>query len=63
MRAEAVQKYLMWGRVLGATGEQEPGGAASLSFGDALPQRQGAAIQRELRRLPGRHRPLAAEPA
>jgi outer membrane autotransporter protein len=33
MRAEAVQKYLMWGRIIGATGEQEPGGSASLSFG------------------------------
>ena len=33
MREEAVQNYLMWGRVLGATGEQQPGGSASLSFG------------------------------
>ncbi len=33
MREEAIQKYLMWGRIIGATGEQEPGGGASLSFG------------------------------
>ena len=29
---DAVRNNLMWGRVLGATGEQQPGGAASLSF-------------------------------
>ncbi len=33
MRLEAVQKYLMWARVIGETGEQEPGGGASVSFG------------------------------
>ncbi len=29
---EAIRNSLMWGRVIGATGEQQPGGAASLSF-------------------------------
>ena len=33
MRQEAVQKFLMWGRIIGATGEQQPGASASLSFG------------------------------
>jgi outer membrane autotransporter protein len=31
--AEAVQKHVMWGRIFGVSGEQQPGGAASLSFG------------------------------
>ncbi len=29
---QAIRNNLMWGRVLGATGEQQPGAAASLSF-------------------------------
>ena len=29
---QSIRNNLMWGRVLGATGEQQPGGAASLSF-------------------------------
>ncbi|MGA9850817.1 MAG: autotransporter outer membrane beta-barrel domain-containing protein [Roseiarcus sp.] len=33
MREEAVQRYLIWGSVLGATGEQQPGGSATLPFG------------------------------
>jgi len=65
MRAEAVQKYLMWGRVLGATGEQEPGGAIDLDTGGCVDwlRIDGAVAELyDIAVIPGFARPMALTP-